>query len=300
MSQSNTTSTNGRLYKFNPASNTFQQPYIKWKGKTFTQIFSMLKKNNNSFNTLSPAVLRNPLPQKLIRKEFGNIPKSEITQSQRTSIKIDELDMPNGSFITTINNPNGSLSTTLDMNYIHNLTEHPKTCASFSNGKSCMTTEYNARHRVRSAGMYPKKFDLKRNNDSVYHSSTNNYLVSRSRTFQQNQYQYFRNGTNRQYKVGENHQSYFNDYSPQGIQHCLYGGDISTTPFSQQPHTKVVYKPNNWKFATQGAVDSSALTSHKKEVCDRGCFIVEPRSFSKKQFPHTQLNHACRKRGVCK
>jgi hypothetical protein len=288
------------MYKFNPTSNTFQQPNIKWKGKTFTQIFAMLKKNTNSFNTLSPDVLRNPLPQKLFRKEFANIPKSEINQSQRTGVKIDDLSMPNGSFITTVNNPNGSLNTTLDMTYINNRTEHPGTCASFNNGYSCMTTEYNARHRVRSAGMYPKKFNLKRNNDSVYHSSTNEYLVSRSRTFQQNQYQYLRNGASRQYKAGQNYQSYLNDYSPQGIQHCLYNGDISTTPLSQLPHTKVVYKPNNWKFATQGAVDSSALTSHKKEACDGACFVSGQPSFAKKQLPNTQLNHACRKRGICK
>jgi len=260
----------------------------------------MLKKNTNSFSSLSPEILRNPLPHKLFRKEFANIPIDETTPSQRTSTKIDDLSMPNGSFITTIKNPNGCLNTTLDINYTNNLTEHPSACASFNNGKSCMTTEFNARKRVRSAGMYSKKFNLSRNNDSVYHSSTNNYLVSRSRTFEQNQYHYLRNGAgNNQYKVGENYQSYFNDFSPQGIQHCLYEGDMSTTTLSQLPHSKVIYKPNNWKFATQGAVDSSTLTSHKKEVCDSACFVTNRPSYTKKQIPSTQLNSECVKKGIC-
>lgn len=273
MSQSNTISTNGRMYKFQPGSNTFQQPFIKWKGKTFTQIFTILKKNTYSLNTRPPpSILRKPLPLKLVRKEFANIPKTQIQQSQRTNVKIDDFNMPNGAFITNLNAATTGFSkTTLDITYVNSLTEHPGLCKSFDNGKSCMTTEFNARQRVRSAGMYPKKFNKNRNNDTVYHSSTNDYLVSRTRTFQQNQFQYFRSGENNKYKTGENYQSYFNDYSPQGIPHCYYSGNISTTPFAQLPHCKAFYKPNNWKFATQGGVEASGLTSHKKTLCNTSC-----------------------------
>ena len=268
MSHSNTISTNGRMYRFQPGSNTFQQPFIRWKGKTFTQIFATLKKNTYSLNTrTTPAILQYPLPLKLVRKEFANIP-----QSQRTNVKIDDFNMPNGAFITNLPpTTTGFSATTLDINYVNNLTEHPGMCKSFDNGKACMTTENNARHRVRSAGMYPKKFNTNRNNDSVYHSSTNDYLVSRTKTFQQNQFQYFRSGVDNKYKTGQNYQSYFNDYSPQGIPHCYYSGNISTTPLSQLPHRKVVYKPNNWKFGTQGGVESSGLTSHKNTLCNRMC-----------------------------
>ena len=275
MSHSNTISTNGRMYRFQPGSNTFQQPFIRWKGKTFTQIFATLKKNTYSLNTrTTPAILKKPLPLKLVRKEFANIPKTNIPQSQRTNVKIDDFNMPNGAFITNLPpTTTGFSATTLDINYINNLTEHPGMCKSFDNGKACMTTENNARHRVRSAGMYPKKFNTNRNNDSVYHSSTNDYLVSRTKTFQQNQFQYFRSGVDNKYKTGQNYQSYFNDYSPQGIPHCYYSGNISTTPLSQLPHRKVVYKPNNWKFGTQGAVEASGLSSHKNTLCNRMCAL---------------------------
>ena len=278
MSHSNTISTNGRMYRFNTESNTFQQPFIQWKGKTFTQIFATLKKNTYSLNTpFTPAILQYPLPLKLVRKEFANIPKTNIQQSQRTNVKIDDFNMPNGAFITNLPpTTTGFSATTLDINYINNLTEHPGMCKSFDNGKACMTTENNARHRVRSAGMYPKKFNTNRNNDSVYHSSTNDYLVSRTKTFQQNQFQYFRSGVDNKYKTGENYQSYFNDYSPQGIPHCYYSGNISTTPLSQLPHRKVVYKPNNWKFGTQGGVDATGLTSHKNTLCNRMCALPPP------------------------
>jgi hypothetical protein len=124
--------------------------------------------------------------------------------------------------------------------------------------------------------MYPKKFNTNRNNDSVYHSSTSDYLVSRTKTFQQNQFQYFRSGVDNKYKTGENYDSYFNDYSPQGIPHCYYSGNISTTPLSQLPHRKVVYKPNNWKFGTQGGVDATGLTSHKNTLCNRMCALPPP------------------------
>lgn len=271
MSQSNTISTNGRMYKFQPGSNTFQQPFIRWKGKTFTQIFTILKKNNYLNTSLTPAILQKPLPLKLVRKEFANIPKTDIHQSQRTNVKIDDFNMPNGAFITNLSNPYEFPNTTLDITYVNNLTEHPGLCNSFNNEKTCMTPEYNARHRVRSAGMYPKKFNINKNNDSVYHSSSNDYLVSRTKTFQQNQFQYFRNGSNNKYKPGENYQTYFNDYSPQGIPHCYFSGNISTTPLAELPHTKVFYKPKNWKFATQGAVESSGLTSTKKETCKKLC-----------------------------
>jgi hypothetical protein len=33
----------------------------------------------------------------------------------------------------------------------------------------------------------------------------------------------------------------------------------------------VVYKPNNWKFGTQGGVEASGLTSHKNTLCNSMC-----------------------------
>jgi hypothetical protein len=294
---SNRISTNGNIYGFNSNSNTFHQPLIKWKGKTFNQIFASLKKNTYLFNTLTSSALMRPLPQKLYRKEFASIPSSSNTAitSQRVAVKLNDLNSPNGYSISAVTDPPvsiyGSLTTTLDINYVNNRGEHPYTCNSFS-GTPCMVAESNAKRRVRSGGMYPKKFNPNRNNDSIYHSSTRDYLISRSKTFEQNQYNYFRNGDNKNDKPGQTHQTYFNDYSAQGISHCLYNGDSSTLSIAKYPHKLVSYKPKNWKFATQGAVDSSGFTSLKKETCEALCSTKYP----PKKFPPVQtILNSCRR-----
>ena len=280
---SNRISTNGNIYSFNPNSKTFQQPLIKWKGKTFNQVVASLKKNTYSFDTLTPSSLRRPLPQKLYRKEFASISSSSnsAVTSQRVAIKINDFNSPNGYSISAVTDPMstiyGSLTTTLDIN----LGKHPSTCNSF-NGPPCMVAEANAKRRVRSGGMYSKKFNPNRNNDPIYHSSTRGYLVSRSKTFDQNQYHYFRNGDNKNDKPGQTPRTYFNDYSAQGISHCLYDGDSSTISIDNYPHKLVSYKPKNWKFARQGAVDSSGFTSFKKETCKALC------SYPLKKFPPVQ------------
>lgn len=262
---SNLISTNGTLYGFNPLSNTFQQPLLKWKGRTFNQIFASIQKNKISMKTIQPNDLLRPLPQKLYRKEFASTSFSTTSssQNQRWAVKIDNLTSPNGYFISSQSTPNGVLTTTMDIQYENNKTQHPKTCSSFSSTTGvCLTPDMNAKRRVRSAGMIRKKFNPFRNNDSIYHTSATEYLVNRSLTFQQNQYNYLRNGTN-QYKPGQK-QTINNDYSAQGIQHCFYSGDISTTSIANLPHKKVVYKPNNAKFSQQGAVSASSLLNRKK------------------------------------
>lgn len=270
-------SSSGHRYGFDPVSATFQQPLISWKGKTFNQIVVSLQKNTNKITSTNPAMLRRPLPQKLYRKEFATV--SSIPQSQRAGIRIDDLNAPNGYSITTTKT-NTNLYTTLDINYINNRTEHPGSCSAFNNMKPCLSTVSNAKARVRSAGMYPKKFNPSRNNDSIYHSSNHDYLVSRSKTFEQNQYQYFRKGASKINKPGQTAQSFYNDNQAQGIQHCIYNGNVSQTTLANIPHKSVSYKPNNWKFATQGAVDSSCLTSSKITNCYRACM-----KYPHKQFP---------------
>lgn len=233
-------SVNGNIYRFNSSTNTFQQQFIRWKGKTFNQIISSIQKNKNSVNDVTPSSLRKPMPLMHYRKEFTSTPSSVI---QRDSIKIEDINRPNGYSISNITTQQGTLTTTIDD--VDNCCEQPQ----------------NATKRVRSAGMYPKKFNKNRNNDSVYHSSTNDYLVSRSKTFQQNQYQYYRSGPTKTEKPGQTERSFYNDNSSQGIQHCIYTGDIASTSIENLPHKRVSYKPNNWKFATQGAVDSSLRTT---------------------------------------
>jgi len=271
-------------YGFDSSTDTFQKPYIKWKGKTFNQIIAFLQKNSNKFVSTKPNILMRPLSQKLYRKEIGTPNSNSISKSQRAVVKFDNINAPNGYLITNSSNISNQLSTTLDINYVNNKTEHPKTCSSFNNIRPCISTEANAKSRVRSAGMYRKKFNINRNNDSIYHSSTNDYLVSRSKTFQQNQYQYFRKGISRKFKPGQTYKSFFNDNQAQGIQHCFFNGNISSKSISNIPHKSVSYKPNNWKFGIQGAVDSSCLTNSKNTYCKNACF-VHPKNNLKKNFP---------------
>ena len=64
--------------------------------------------------------------------------------------------------------------------------EHPSQCQSPSD--CFLSPELNAKRRVRSAGMNSNKFKPNYNNDKVYFTSTNEYLVSRNRTIKQNMY----------------------------------------------------------------------------------------------------------------
>jgi hypothetical protein len=109
-------SSSGHRYGFDPASVTSQQPLIPWKGKTFNQIVGSLQKNTNNFTSTNPAILRRALPQKLYRKEFAT--SLSIPQSQRSSIKFDDMNAPNGYSITAKSTTPSNLSTTLDINYI--------------------------------------------------------------------------------------------------------------------------------------------------------------------------------------
>lgn len=287
-------SSSGHKYGFDSASDTFQQPLIQWKGKTFSQVFASLQKNSNSFNTTNPSILRRALPLKIYRKEFASRPFTTGSQYQRKAVKIDDMNAPNGYSVSIEPNPdenNGVLTATLDINYENNRTQHPNTCVA-STGTPCMNPENDARKRVRSAGMYRKKFNKNRNNDSTYHSSSRDYLVSRNKTFEQNQYQFLRNG-DRTHKPGQTELSFKNDYSAQGIQHCVYYGDLSTVPLSQSPHKVVTYKPNNWRFSTQGAVDSSGLTSLRQNQCRAACM-----NYPKKNIPFQQSCETSYRRAI--
>lgn len=187
-------------------------PYISWKGKTFYQITSQIKKNKNNSNT--SGTTRNfflPPPNKIYRREIAtNIDRC----GSHFSSSIDLMNAPNGYIVSEVNLPNRGLVNTLDMNSSSNR---------YMNGdcidKNVCIME-NARRRVRSSGMINKRkaFIPEKNNDNAYFTNSNQYLVSRNRTFKQNQYTHVRNGepslvnSISQYKT--------NVYSPNGISHC--------------------------------------------------------------------------------
>jgi hypothetical protein len=192
-------------------------PFYSWKGKSFFQIVSSIKKNASISSTINANKYNifHPLPLKIYRREIA----SSFDASRcnyRKSLTINELNMPNGFIVrSTSTNQNGIIGT-LDINYTSKSDDHPTLCST-QNCQNGFSQANNALRRVRSSGMIKRKFDTAKNNDT-YYTSSSQYLVGRNRTFQQCQYNFIRQGDGTQ-KPG-NSLSVSNIYSPNGINHC--------------------------------------------------------------------------------
>lgn len=219
--------------------------YFSWKGKTFNQITSVIKKNIGSNNT-SKHSLFIPRPLKIYRREIASTTSTSnssnpYTCNGRISTSIDLINMPGGSIVVNSGSGNSKgLVNTLDINLTSNKYEIPGSCQ--IDVKTCMSQVTNARRRVRSSGIIKKQFDLTKNNDTTYHTSTNQYLVSRNKTFQQNQYYYIRQG-NSNVKPGDS-LSVQNVYSSNGINHCKKYFISNDTYFQYQWVNRVYYNVN--------------------------------------------------------
>jgi hypothetical protein len=182
-------------------------PYYSWKDQVFYQVSSFISENKNNSQTLGINQLMKPMPLKIYRREIASVAPS-TSCSSRISYSINELYQPGSTIISnTIPSRNGLV----------NIIDNPVTeCKSTS--CNINMPDVDARRRVRSAGMIRKKYNPEKNNDS-YCSDSNQYLVSRNRTFSQNQYHFIRQG-NGSVKPGS---SLSNDnlYSPNGISHCI-------------------------------------------------------------------------------
>ena len=215
--------------------------YFPWKGKTFNQITAAIQKNQNSV-ILTKYNLHQARPVKHYRKEIASTTLI-YPKYQRSSISIDQLNRPNGYIITsqTLDSKRNGLVDTIDFNYENNKTQHPGNCSSFSSKGVCLTQDYNAKRRVRTSGIINKK----------YYTSTNQYLGSRNRAFEQNQYNY-NYSRNTIGKPGDP-QTINNIYKP--LMNCFDVSGCSRI---------VYYKPNNYQFAQQGAVTASSLIERIK------------------------------------
>lgn len=188
--------------------NMNQIPIISWKGATFNQVHSFVKFNNiTDSNGLTNLFKANPL--KIYRREVAST--SVDVCNPRSSVKIDHYNRPNGTIINSTATTQNGLVNLIDNLLPNNSCEQPGTC------NVILSPADNARKRVRSSGMIRKQFDISKNNDT-YYTSTNQYLSSRNRTFNQNQYHYFRDGDSSA-KPGTSLAS-ANVYSPQGLSHC--------------------------------------------------------------------------------
>jgi len=231
-------------------------PFIQWKGKTFTQISSTIQKNTLTrttpygiFRTGSAGrIKKSPLPLKIYRREI--VTAKSTSCNERRSASIDEFNRPMGTLVrqdaNLINRQSMGIINTLDINLVNNRTEIPGLCRSII----CQDPASNAVRRVRSAGMIRKKFTP--NAISVpYCIDNSQYLRIRGKQFEQNQYNYLKLGNAQSVAGGPN--SAQNVYTINtGLNYC---------PNPNTNFISVYYKPNNYQYAQQGSVSSSARTT---------------------------------------
>jgi hypothetical protein len=226
---------------------------------------------------------KRPLPLKLYRREFASA--DVVNCNPGISTKIDILDRPGGYCINpkTSNTNSIGLANTLDqedMSIPNNSTEVPGTCSCFTTNGLCLDPATNAKRRVRSAGMVRKNSNQYTSigghgataNKCIcgafvnvplqdvmtpikqYYTSTQQYLISRTKGFDQNNFHSIKSG-DASAKPGTN-QSLNNVYgSNNNIPYC---------PNAQAKFSQVYYKPNNSKFAQEGGVSSSARITRLK------------------------------------
>ena len=184
---------------------------IAWKGQTFNQVMSGLKMNKKTLSTNNHGLFL-PQPMEHYRREIASVTSDKCS---RTSMSVDVLLQPGGSIVHSASanaNNTGVGNMTVDFNLTNDSTEKPGACVG-----RCSDRANDARRRVRSAGMITKKPNPVSNNDT-YYTSSNQYLVNRNRTFQQNQYTHFRYGD--QTLIPGAPGSTENIYTPNGINHC--------------------------------------------------------------------------------
>jgi len=138
----------------------------------------------------------------------------------------------------------------LDINVSSTLTDHPCSSKNWKNdieSVPSLSAEYNARRLVRSSGMITRKYDSLTNRE-IYNVQSKQYLHQRNKTFDQNQFNNIRIGDTS--SLPGSSSSIDNVYASNTSQYC---SDTSETNY-----VPIYYKPNNSKFAQQGAVESSA------------------------------------------
>lgn len=175
-----------------PNSNIGINEIISWKGQTFNQITSYIRRNGEVDSTLNVGsnIFKRGRPLKIYRREI--VVPTENSCNQHTSTRIDILNAPGGSITNSIVNT-GGLVNTIDFNLTENLSERPGTVSNAVCARNVGNTQYNALRRLRSGGMVKKQFDIS-TNKQTYYTNSQQYINSRNLSFNQNQYYYIRTG----------------------------------------------------------------------------------------------------------
>lgn len=243
---------------------------FKWKGRTFSQVSSIIKKNKRD-STLSTRMLFRPLPNKIYRREIATVTKPN---TRNTSI-VGTMETPGGTIVNSTIDMSTCKGNIGLVDFHFNETKTAKPCTSgcdlnfnennpeFRNSKyiQSLSQQDNARRRVRSGGMNRPRFNSNGRSDN--YTSSSQYLQSRNKTFKQNQYTNLRIGDS---SISPGFSEDNNVYASNTVQYC---GSNSTT--GKTKYVPVYYKPNNSKFAQQGAVDAgSRLLRLKYDAITQG------------------------------
>ena len=194
-------------------------PNVHWKGEPLKQVTSQIKRNGRDANTTTDTKsMFFPQPLKIYRRELCTN-STETGCNPRISQSIDLLQMPNGYTITD-NAVNAGLVNVLDITDVTNKSQNGdcRIPADQRTKHAYVCVEENAKRRVRSSGMIRRTFNTGNNSDPTYFTNTNQYLVSRARTFKQNQYTHIRNDNPS--LLAEDTLYSPKTYSSNGISHC--------------------------------------------------------------------------------
>jgi hypothetical protein len=201
--------------------------YFNWKGQTFNQVTSTLKKNKFTLNTGDNRNIFNPTPVKSYRKEIAST--QTTTGNPRVSASIDEFNRPNGYIVSKKANLDNGTCNTLDINLTTNKYDLGRAIQIADNPPVCFSQADNARRRLRSSGVI-KKYNID-NRKQNYYTSNSQYLYDRNETFEQNQ----------------------------NINSVKYNYNIKDASCNAP-----INKPNNSRFYQQGGVSSSDLIARKR------------------------------------
>jgi hypothetical protein len=236
---------------------------FQWKGRTFSQVSSIIQKNEGLSGPIKKETFFRAMPIKGYRKEIAIFSSNDpLKSSSRIQSIRGTMETPGGQITHSTNTDCQGHINTLDIHYDES--KSAKACSSCDLSlkknlpESYRTSEYvhslsaedNARRRVRSAGMARPRFSQTNPTRMDRYMSSSEYMHSRNKTFTQNQFNNIRVGD--QNAVPGAGTTTQHVYASNTIQHC------GTDSNGKSSYVPVYYKPSNAKYANQGAVDAGA------------------------------------------
>jgi flagellar basal body rod protein FlgF len=251
-------------------NHTNQGGYISWKGTgVFSNPVGITPGNIRPLTNNDPLNNSNvgfglPRPIKHYRKGRAIGDNNGVVSSGGGSLIKQMIDIPGGYniFPNTVNETSNTVNLNEHCNTcygigvisnwmpITNLTEKPETNTQTST--FCCNDEKKALRRTRPTNTKLKK---------KYYTTTSQYLYNRCKTYEQQQFNYITSG-NSASKPGDPssiNNTYVGNCNPNlNIDNPVVDTDGSYNTLTNPQGCKLTqYKPNNYKFATQGAVSSS-------------------------------------------